>query len=208
MSASTDTPVLVFARAPVPGEAKTRLVPVLGAEGAATLSARLARRAIDTAFAAALGQVELWCAPDAKHPFFAECTRRYPLVLLEQGDGDLGARMARALESALSNHPRAVLIGSDCPALAPEDIAAAAGALEAHDVAFVPAEDGGYVLIAARRTDPRLFDAIPWGGGQVMRRTRDRLRELGWRWVELPSRWDVDRPGDLDRLMASGLLPD
>jgi glycosyltransferase A (GT-A) superfamily protein (DUF2064 family) len=78
----------------------------------------------------------------------------------------------------------------------------AAKALETGaDVALVPAEDGGYVLIAARQCSRGLFDGIDWGSSRVMEQTRGRLRELGFTWKELPPRWDIDRPEDYDRLL-------
>ncbi|GAB4176697.1 MAG: TIGR04282 family arsenosugar biosynthesis glycosyltransferase [Rhodocyclaceae bacterium] len=199
--------VILFAKAPVPGLAKTRLVPALGAEAAAHLQARLATRAIETALAAAVGPVELWCAPDCADPFFAECARRHALTLRAQPEGDLGRRMARAFEAALASHDYAILTGSDCPAMTAQDIRAARDALAAgQDAAFLPVEDGGYALIGLARFDPRLFEAIAWGSGAVMRETRLRLGGMGWRWQELAERWDVDRPEDLERLrLATGM---
>jgi uncharacterized protein len=71
---------------------------------------------------------------------------------------------------------------------------------------FVPAEDGGYALIGLSRNDARVFEGINWGGTEVMAQTRERLRGLGWRWHELDTLWDVDRPADYQRLLQSGLL--
>jgi rSAM/selenodomain-associated transferase 1 len=124
------------------------------------------------------------------------------VTLFDQGSGDLGERMQRALEHALANGDFAVLIGSDCPVLTGENLRTASQMLQqGSDVAFVPAEDGGYVLIAARKCSHRLFHGITWGHDTVMQETRHRLVELGWRWKELPECWDVDRPQDYDRLL-------
>jgi hypothetical protein len=189
--------IIVFARAPVPGAAKTRLVPALGAEGAARLHARLVERTLATACAAGIGPVELCCAPDAAHPFFAACAARFCVALTAQGAGDLGARMHRALAVDLP----AVLVGSDCPALTPDVLHAAAAALrDDRDVVFAPAEDGGYALVAANRLRPGCFARIPWGSPEVMARQRSRLRACGLRWRELAPLWDVDLPSDLERL--------
>ena len=189
--------VIVFARAPVPGAAKTRLVPALGAEGAARLHARLVERTLATACAAGIGPVELCCAPDVTPPFFAACAARFGVALTAQGAGDLGERMHRALAAGLP----AVLVGCDCPALAPAYLRAASNALrEGCDLAFGPAEDGGYVLVAANRVPRETFADIPWGGPIVMAAQRSRLRALGLRWKELDVLWDVDRPDDLERL--------
>lgn len=189
--------VIVFARAPVPGAAKTRLIPALGADGAARLHARLVERALATACAAGIGPVELRCAPDAAHPFFAACAARFGVASTAQGDGDLGARMHRALAAGLP----AVLVGSDCPTITPDYLGNAAKALGGDcELVFGPAEDGGYVLVAASRIRPEAFAGIPWGGPAVMAAQRSRLRALGLRWTELAPLWDVDRPDDLERL--------
>jgi rSAM/selenodomain-associated transferase 1 len=202
---SEPRPVAVFAKAPVPGEVKTRLVPVLGAEAAAELHQSLVRRAVATAKAAGLGPVSLWCTPDTGHPFFAACAAQYGVTLHEQRGGHLGERMERTLGVLLLQGP-ALLIGSDCPALRPEDLRAAAGSLATHDAVLQPAEDGGYVLVGLSREVPGLFEGIRWGGADVMRQTRARLREAGATWREMPTRWDVDRPEDYRRLVASGLI--
>jgi glycosyltransferase A (GT-A) superfamily protein (DUF2064 family) len=108
---------------------------------------------------------------------------------------------------ALRRHPGAVLIGSDCPALRPSDLRAALRALRAGaDAVLSPAEDGGYPLIGLRRVSRRLFDGVSWGSARVLEQTRRRLARLGWRWTELRTLWDVDRPEDVARLRRSGLL--
>lgn len=190
--------VLVFAKAPIPGQVKTRLAPVLGAAGAAELHRRLVRRTLRTATAAAVGAVELLGAPDARHGFFADCAREFGVALAAQGEGDLGQRMSRAFVRAAP----AMLVGTDCPALKGEDLVAAAAALAAHDVVLVPAEDGGYVLVGLTAPRPALFEDIAWGASDVLARTRKRIRASGWTSRELDPRWDVDRPADLDRLAA------
>ena len=103
--------------------------------------------------------------------------------------------------------PRAILIGSDCPALRARHLRHADQALrDGADAVFVPCEDGGYALIGLNRVDRRLFDGIAWGGDAVMAETRRRLAALGWQWRELETLWDVDRPEDYERLVASRLL--
>jgi hypothetical protein len=201
--------VLVFAKAPVPGAVKTRLIPRLGAEGATRLHKALVQRTLKVALDAGIGAVELCCAPHAAHPFFADRAREFAIDLTVQSAGDLGDRMGHALQQALRTVPAALLIGTDCPALATEHLRAAAAALEAgSDMVFVPAEDGGYTLVGARRIDVRVFDEIAWGSARVMDQTRRNLKKMGWAWTELPTLWDLDRPEDLDRLppdLLSGL---
>ena len=192
--------ILVFAKAPTPGRVKTRLIPALGASGAAKLQRQLIARTLRTAMAAGLGTPELWCAPDPEDPFFEACAKHYGLRLQPQGEGDLGMRMARALESALAAGSPGLLIGCDCPVLTPAYLREAAAALaEGNDAVFGPAEDGGYVLIGAARSPLQLFEGIAWGTSTVMQATRARLARGNWRWRELGLLWDLDRPEDLLR---------
>lgn len=197
-----DCRILVFAKAPTPGRVKTRLVPALGEAAAAALQRRLIERTLATAVAAGLGEVELWCAPATNDDFFSACAKQHGIELRAQGEGDLGARMARALDCALAERSPTLLIGSDCPALTPQYLREAALALgEGNDAVIGPAEDGGYVLIGlARSPAAPLFEDIAWGSATVLRETRARLARLGWRWRELATLWDLDRPEDLLRL--------
>ena len=203
-----ETRILVFARAPEPGAAKTRLIPLLGAAGAAALQNLLLERTLDTAIAAAVGRVELWCAPSAQHPLLAACLQRHGIAGLTQCEGDLGARMQHAAAATLAAVSRVLIIGTDCPALAPENLRDASAALEANDAVLMPAEDGGYVLLGLKQWDASLFNDIAWGSDQVLAATRERLAALNWRWRELPPSWDIDRPADFARLRASGLIPE
>jgi hypothetical protein len=195
--------VAVFAKAPVAGEVKTRLVSLLGPDGAAGLHAGLVRQALATAVESRLGPVELWCAPNEAHPFFQRCADEFGARLRTQRGEDLGARMHHAFEQRSGP---LVLIGSDCPALAPEDLRRAAAALNDHDAAIAPAEDGGYVLVALARPLAAIFEDVAWGSAAVMVQTRARFAAAGARCKELATLWDVDRPEDYARLQSSGLL--
>lgn len=207
MAAANDAGVLVFARAPVAGSVKTRLIPLLGDHGAAALYRSLVERALVIARESAVGPVELWCTPTTDDEFFAACRDRFHLTLHGQREGDLGARMLNAFEDALTRSRHVLLTGSDCPSLTAADLRAAARALrEGRDAVFCPAEDGGYVLVGLSQAMPALFDAMTWGTATVMEETRQRLHNLGWRWHELPVRWDVDRPQDYQRLVREGIL--
>lgn len=113
-----------------------------------------------------------------------------------------------AAVTSLASHPR-VIIGTASPALTAADLQRAARSLDRHhDAVVIPAADAGYVLVGLKRCDARLFGDIAWGGKDVMAATRERLAVLGWRWYELPSSWDVDRPTGYQRLVASGIIPD
>lgn len=201
------TPVIVFARAPRPGRTKTRLVPLLGAAGAARLSERMIEKALATALAARVGPVELHCAPDARHPYFRGLRRRFGVRLRAQGRGGLGARMHRSLRGALREHPAAILVGSDCPALGVRDFWAAARALAGGaDAVISPAEDGGYPLVGLRRPARAVFDGVAWSTSRVLAQTLARMRALRWRVRLLRRVWDVDRPEDVARLRNARLL--
>jgi rSAM/selenodomain-associated transferase 1 len=189
--------IMVFAKAPVPGEAKTRLIPRLGQWRAARLHARLTLQALDTARAARCGLVEVHGT--RRHSFFKNLKVSFRL----QRGGDLGERMHRALSRA-TRHGPAILIGTDCPMLRPADLRRAARWLRGGaDVVLAPAEDGGYALIGARRISLSIFQGIAWGGEEVYEETVKRLNRAGYRWRALRRVWDVDRPEDVDRLTAA-----
>ena len=198
-----DVGIAVFARAPVAGGCKTRLIPALGADGAAALHARMIARTVACARDAAVGPVSLWCTPDTAHPAFQRFTN--VSLHLQTGDG-LGARMLAAFAAQPPGAPL-LLIGTDCPALAAEHLRACADDLrDGADAVFLPTEDGGYVLIGLRTPQPELFSDMPWSTDRVMALTRQRLERLGLRWNEPATLWDVDTPEDLLRLRASGLM--
>jgi len=192
--------IAIFAKAPEAGVAKTRLIPALGAQGAARLQRQLTQRAVETARQAGLGAVMLWCAPHPLHRSFRALRKRTGVDCHTQTAGDLGQRMLHAFISQCEHGPLLV-IGTDCPALKPDDLRLAAQVLrDGDDTVVFPAEDGGYVLIGLRQPQPALFERIAWGTGSVMDETRARLRASGVTWREPRTLWDVDRPADLFRL--------
>lgn len=192
--------ILVFAKAPVPGACKTRLIPALGPEGAAALHRALLEDTLARLVPAALAPMQLWCAPDTEQPVFKDLAARWGVTLRPQHGRDLGERMLHAATAALADAEAVVLIGCDCPGLGPAQVTAALAALlepPQQDAVLGPADDGGYVLLGLRRAAPELFTDMPWGGDQVAAITRARMAGLGWRWQELPPLADVDRPADL-----------
>jgi uncharacterized protein len=201
--------IIVFAKAPKPGAVKTRLIPLLGAQGAAALHAQLVEQTMRVAATAAhpgMLQLHASCAGDA---FIRECAYQYSATLVQQAGGGLGERMSGAFEYVFSRDScnSAVLIGSDCPALTPTHLLHAMQALEqGFDAVFTPAADGGYVLVGLARPRPSIFADIEWSTDRVMAQTRDRLQAIGLRWLELETLWDVDEPLDYQRLVAIGLL--
>lgn len=201
--------ILIFAKAPISGQVKTRLVPLLGADGATRLHGEMVQNTVQRMHASTLAPLQLWCAPSVDEPLFDNLKRRFNLELHAQRGVDLGARMLHAFTEALQSAEVAMCIGTDWPMLAPDFVATALQRLtQGEDAVLGPAEDGGYVLLGLRKVDPRLFAAIAWGGAQVLAQTRERLRQLQWRWSELPTSWDLDRPADFERALRAGLVED
>ncbi len=193
--------VVIMAKAPVAGLAKTRLIPLLGAAGAARAQRGFALRTLATARAASTGNVTLWCAPDPAHRFFRALARHRGVNTVTQPEGDLGIRMATAMSHhfAKSSHTPLLIVGTDCPVLTREHLQQAADALQTHDAVLIPAEDGGYVLIGMRKPVPEVFAEVAWSTPQVLVQTRERLSLAGASWHELPTLWDVDEPVDWQR---------
>jgi rSAM/selenodomain-associated transferase 1 len=193
----------ILAKAPIPGFAKTRLIPILGAERAALLQRALIARAAETASRAAVGPVTLWADPDEHNCHFQSISVQLGITLVRQRRGDLGARMLAATTAAQGP---ALMIGTDCPALTPEHLQRAAAILGGGtDVVMFPAEDGGYVLIGMRAPQPGILTAMCWGTPRVLGETRRRLCRLGLSWKEPAMLWDLDRPLDLERLRELGV---
>ena len=194
--------VAILAKAPVAGLAKTRLIPALGARGAARLQRQFSLQTLHTAQASGVGSVTVWCAPNAGHRFFRALARVRGTNCATQPEGNLGARMQHACKQHFAQHPGLplLLVGTDCAVLAPGHLQAAARALLQHDAVLIPAEDGGYVLLGLRRPLPQVFEGIAWSTPQVLAQTRDRLRLAGASWTELEPLWDVDEAPDWQRL--------
>jgi rSAM/selenodomain-associated transferase 1 len=190
--------VAIFAKAPVAGLAKTRLIPLLGAAGAARAQRGFALQTLGTVRTAGTGNVTLWCAPDTTHRFFRALAQRHGISTKAQPGGDLGHRMATAMSNhfARSPHTPLLIVGTDCPALTPAHLQQAADALQTVDVVLIPAEDGGYVLMGLRKPVPEVFAHVAWSTPQVLTQTRERLRAAGVSSRELATLWDVDEPAD------------
>jgi rSAM/selenodomain-associated transferase 1 len=148
------TAVVVMAKAPRAGQVKTRLIPALGADGAAALARRMLQHTLRQANMAAPGRVWLCGAPRGDDPAFA-LPAVPPVRRLDQGEGDLGARMAHAFAALLPRHARVLVVGTDCPALDAAVLHAADAALAVHDAVFVPALDGATCWWACARTVSR-----------------------------------------------------
>lgn len=200
--ATAQVRTVIFAKAPLAGFAKTRLVPALGEEGAAALARQLLRHTVTQALAAGLGPVELCVTPNRHHAIWPTLNIPQAIKFSAQGRGDLGQRMARAARRSIPGDEPVLLIGTDCPQLDSAMLQAAARALAGHDCCLVPAHDGGYTLLGLRRYHPSLFSNMPWSTADVARITRARMHALGWSLAEFPAVHDIDEPADLAWLPA------
>lgn len=193
--------LIVFTRFPEPGKAKTRLIPALGPEGAAELHREMADATVSLAGAACAGrdrelEIRYQGADSARiRDWLGE-----GLACREQGEGDLGDKMASAFHAAVEEgFDRTVIIGTDCPSVTADIIDEAFAHLVGSDAVLGPATDGGYYLIGLRRTAPALFDGIEWGTESVLAATQQRADAEGLSVVLLELLSDVDRPEDLGR---------
>lgn len=192
----------VLTRTPVAGTVKTRLFPLLGPEGAAKAHEKLLTHVVRTVQSwceASAGDRRflLWCTPDPLHPFFDGLVPRRARRV--QPSGDLGQRLAGIVFDQIENHRSVIVVGGDAVSVSANTLDQAVSALDQCDAVMVPAEDGGYVLLALSRFHPDLFCEISWGSSTVARETEKKLTTLGWNWRKLPALWDVDRPSDWQR---------
>ena len=195
-----DTTIIVFCKAPVAGQVKTRLMPHLSAEQAADVHRELTHRVLLLLSNSQLCQVQLWCSPDSEHPFFTQCAQQYDLSLHVQQGPDLGGRMHHAIRSALEYSSKVLLIGCDCPSLTVEDFGFAINALKSHnDIVYSPAEDGGYVMVGMTKPQPRVFLEMTWGHENVFKHSQSRVKEAELNLVQTRLHWDVDNFADWQR---------
>jgi rSAM/selenodomain-associated transferase 1 len=192
--------IVIFAKAPLPGFAKTRLIPALGAQGAAALARRMLAHALNEASAARVGPVELCVTPSAADPAWQTLAVADAVQRSDQGEGDLGQRLARAAQRVIDGGEAVLLIGTDCPQLTAARLRQAAATLQRSDATLFPTADGGYVLLGLNRFAPSLFADIAWSTGSVAFETLCRLQQLGWSVHSHAMLHDIDEPADLQWL--------
>jgi uncharacterized protein len=197
--------IIVFAKAPFPGLAKTRLAPVLGAEGAARLAGRMLAVTLDAALAAAVGPVELCTEPQPHAREWRGTPMPAGVEVSAQGEGDLGARLARAAQRTLERGEAVLLIGADSPDLSAELLRAASRALREFGSVIFGAADGGYVLLGLTRFSAELFRDMPWSTEVVAAETLRRFAALDWPVHVGPVCHDVDVPRDLEHVPGEWL---
>ena len=191
--------LVVMAKAPQPGLAKTRLAPALGLEGAAVLARHMLAHALQQARASAAGPGELCMSPPPGDPARAGGGRGGVDTRTRQGPGDLGQRMARIVARHAPMRP-VLILGTDCPALDQGVIAAAAAALADHDAALVPVRDGGYVLIGLRAPCEPVFADMPWSTPAVLVVTVGGMGREGGSLETGPILCAGDEPADLENV--------
>ena len=195
--------ILIFAKAPQPGFAKTRLIPTLGAGGAADIARRLLARTLHEALAARVGHVELCATPSATDEVWATLDISDAVQWSDQGDGDLGERLARATGRVIDRGESVLVIGTDCPDLTAPRLQQAANALRHSDATLIPTADGGYALLGLNRFHASLFTGIGWSTDTVAFETLCHLGKLGWTVQSQPMLHDIDEPADLKWLPKS-----
>ena len=199
--------LVIFAKAPIPGQVKTRLCPALTEDEAATLHGSFVLDTLERTKAAAakfklsIDRV-LACAPSSTHVFFRIMEARHGVTLLDQEGEDLGARMRQAFVCLFARgYQRICLVGTDVPSLPLTHYRDAVESLTRHDLVLGPAKDGGYYLIGMTRPHPDLFTNIPWSTDQVMALTEQKAAAEGLKTALLPVWNDVDTVEDLQGLI-------
>jgi len=199
----SDTVILVFAKAPEAGKVNTRLIPDIGVQAATQLQDDLLHQRLSMLSDADLCDVRLLCSPDVSHACFSACAQQYDVVLVPQSGNDLGERMCNGVKDALKQYQYCIVVGTDAPALAAKQISQSIEFLHQDKaVVFVPAEDGGYVLVGMNQPYACLFDGIDWGTENVMQQSRDKLEARAITFAESSSCWDIDRLSDYQRYLA------
>ncbi len=197
-----DTVILLFAKAPVTGKVNTRLIPDIGVQAATKLQDELIIQRLLMLTRANLCAVHLMCSPNVKNDYFVRCNEQYPITLLAQSGTDLGMRMLNGVKQALQQYKYCIVIGTDAPALDEMLIEQAIECLKTNtEVVFVPAEDGGYVLVGLQKPHKFLFQDITWGSAQVMQQSRNKLNKNSISFYELETCWDIDRVEDYQRYL-------
>ena len=194
---------IIFAKAPQPGLAKTRLIPALGHKGAAELARHMLNRTLASAITAKLGPVELCVTPAQEHSAWQNIPIPDGVEISNQVEGDLGRRMAQAAQRAIEQGQTVLLIGTDCVEMSPTLLVQAAAQLHAYDAVIHPSTDGGYVLLGLQQFHPSLFTYIAWSTNRVSSVTIQRIEQLGWSLHQGDRLHDVDEPQDLTQLTSA-----
>jgi len=197
--------IVIMAKAPIPGLCKTRLIPVLGKNGAAVLAGQMLTNTINTAIESDVGHIECCITPSPES--LASLVASYPSTIrwTTQVEGDLGMKMADAVRRVTHAGESIILLGTDCPGLTALHLQQAAQWLEQGYASLIPVEDGGYCLLGLNQYAAALFASVPWSTSKVAEITRQRIIDLGWRLFETEPLFDIDVPEDLARFQSEQL---
>ena len=207
-----NTALVIFAKAPIPGQVKTRLCPPVTPDEAATLHGSFVLDTLERTKVAVTKlklpfDRYLACSPSATHVFFKIMEERHGVTVMDQVGDDLGARMNQAFETLFARgYHRVLIIGTDAPTLPIDRLQQTLSLLEHHDLVLGPAIDGGYYLIALKRAVPELFSGIPWSTNQVLTLTQEKATTLGLQTALLEPWRDVDTLADLQALIEASTV--
>lgn len=191
------TRIVIFAKVAHPGFAKTRLIPALGAQGAADLAQRMLTHTLNEALNTKVGLVELCVTFPLNKKLRQTISIPNEVQISDQGQGDLGERLSRITRRIIANNESVLLIGTDCLELTTFHLQQAADALNFFDSTLIPATDGGYALLGLNFFHPSLFESIKWSTNTVFIETLNRISQLGYSVKSFPSMHDIDEPSDL-----------
>lgn len=195
--------LIIFAKAPVPGEVKTRLCPPLTPDEAASLHGSMVMDIAEQSRGIRNFDRFLACTPSSDHGFFQTLAARFGVTLCEQVGDDLGQRMNHALSEVLGKGYRyALIVGTDIPAVSPSTYKNALSLLLKNDVVLGPTHDGGYYLIGLKQPTPELFADIPWSTEHVCALTQAKAQTLGRTVGLLDTEHDIDTFADLQTFMT------
>jgi len=200
---SANAVVMQFAKWPEAGRVKTRLIPALGVSGALSAHVALTLAVLENLSESGFA-VQFWWdrelepVPEPAQEVVQAIEQRDVEQRIQEGV-NLGDRMFNALAAGLESHRLALIVGSDCPSVDPGYVRQAVVCLEECDVVLGPSDDGGYVLIGARRVVPHMLDGVAWGTGSALEQTCEQIKKMGLSVGFLEPRWDVDEPEDWAR---------
>jgi len=200
--ARPDSALILFAKAPIPGQVKTRLCPPLSPDEAASLHGSVVLDMLERSRGLSSTDRFVACFPSPDHVFFKILEERHGVRLIAQAGEDLGARMALAFADVFAQGYRRVLVtGTDLPTLPGSAFSEALTLLDRYDLVLGPAQDGGYYLIGLRKPAPELFAGIPWSTDRVLALTQTKAAAAGLKTALLPVRRDIDTLDDLVALI-------
>ena len=196
--------VIIFAKAPILGQVKTRLIPVIGEHKATELYQYLLKRTIETVELIAGVDKYLYVSGESAYQYFEQFSN---WTLVSQRGADIGERQQNALYECLADNSATILIGADIIDICAADIVRAFDALQqGFDAVIGPSADGGYWLIGSSSKPLPIFNDIRWSSARVFSQTRTLMRQHGLSFHCIAIRHDIDEVGDLRYLALKDLL--